>query len=109
VKAVVSKQASEAMSELSDSDLATLENLNKNVAASSTLNDVIKRAGLSRILKRTPEGRQIYLSRQGGLNLLYSITEDEQRMKLARLRGYFPLGGERSTHGTQTAHPSVPT
>ncbi len=30
------------------------------------------------------------------------------KLKLARFRGYFPLGGERSTHGTQTAYGSVP-
>jgi hypothetical protein len=39
----------------------------------------------------------------------YNALTLNSNLKLARLRGYFPLGGERSTHGTQTAHPSVPT
>lgn len=29
------------------------------------------------------------------------------KLKLARFRGYFPLGGERSTNGTQTAPPGI--
>jgi hypothetical protein len=49
--------------------------------------------------------------RQGGVlsaALILRAIGTEGALKLARFRGYFPLGGERSTHGTQTAYGSVP-
>jgi predicted KAP-like P-loop ATPase len=79
MKAVISREAADAINDLSEAQLAAIDDLTKRVAATDRAETVLKDNQFKRILARTPEGRPIYMARLHDLRLLFSLTEDENR------------------------------